>query len=254
MKTSNLAFGMGILFLAAATGAARAQKADAEPVIEPEAGVVLRQLSDHIKQVQSVILHIADTIDEVQPDGSKLQFAHVRVLTVQRPDKLKVETTGDVSCRTFWKDGKTLTVLDSDKNVYAQIPDPGTIEEAIDLLQSKYNMSLPASDMLSGDFYQTMTNGCRSIDYVGIGYVGEEKCHHLAFSRDIIDWQMWIGMGDKPSIRKMVITYKQLPGQPQYTLQLLRTETPARITESAFTAEIPKTAMKIEIKTAEKAK
>jgi hypothetical protein len=65
---------------------------------------------------------------------------------------------------------------------------------------------------------------------------------------------MWIGMGDKPSIRKMVITYKQLPGQPQYTLQLLRTETPARITESAFTAEIPKTAMKIEIKTAEKAK
>jgi hypothetical protein len=234
--------------------AALAQAPDTKPVVDREADRVLRQLSDYNKQVQTAVIRLADTIDEVQPDGQKLQFTHVREFTIQRPDKLKVETTGDVTFRTVWKDGKTLTVLDRDKNVYAQIPDPGTIDQAVDLLQATYNMSLPAADMLSGDLYQNMTAGCQAIDYVGIGYVGDEKCHHLAFSRDTIDWQLWISLGDKPATRKMVITYKQLPGQPQYTLHVMKVENPAKIDPAVFTAEIPKDAVKIEIKPAEKVK
>jgi hypothetical protein len=50
----------------------------------------------------------------------------------------------------------------------------------------------------------------------------------------------------------MVITYKQLPGQPQYTLHVIKAENPAKIDDSVFTAEIPKDAMKVEIKPSEK--
>jgi len=227
-------------------GAVSAQEARRTPAIDPEADTVLHQLSDHNKQMKSGVFRLADTIDDVQPDGRKVQFAHVRELTVARPDKLKVETFGDVTNRTLWIDGKTLTVLDRDKNVYAQLPDPGTIEQAVDMLQEKYGMSMPAADLLSSDVYKTMTTGCDAINYVGIGYVGEEKCHHLAFSRDNIDWQMWISTGDKPSVRKMVITYKRLRGQPQYTLQLLKVEDASKIKDSVFTCEIPKGCEKID--------
>jgi hypothetical protein len=248
MAITALSFGSVLL------QSASAQAPDTNRVIDSEADAVLHRWSDTSKQVQAAVIRLADTIDEVQPDGQKLQFAHVREFTIQRPDKLKVVTTGDVTSRTFWKDGKTLTVLDRDKNVYAQIPDPGTIDQAVDLLQETYSMSLPAADMLSGDLYQNMTAGCQTIDYVGVGCVGDEACHHLAFSRDTIDWQLWISMGDKPSTRKMVITYKQLPGQPQYTLQVIKVENPAKINESVFAAEIPKDAVKIDIKPAEKVK
>lgn len=233
---------------------ASAQSPSTNRVIDPEANTVLHRWSEASKQIQMAVIRVADTIDEVEADGQKLQFAHVREFTIQRPDKLKVETTGDVTCRTFWKDGKTLTVLDRDKNVYAQIPDPGTIDQAVDLLQETYNMSLPAADLLSGDVYQNMTAGCQAIDYVGTGYVGDEKCHHLAFTRDTIDWQLWISMGDKPATRKMVITYKRMPGQPQYTLQVIKAENPAKIDPAVFAAEIPKNAVKIEIKPAKKTK
>ena len=228
-----------------------AQEPHQQPVIDPEAETVLRQLSDHNKQVKTAVLRLTDTIDEVQADGRKIQFSHVRKFTVARPDKLKVETTGDVTSRTLWKDGKTLTVLDRDKNVYAQIPDPGTIDQAIDLLQEKYNMSLPAADLLSEDVYETMTANCNAIDYVGIGYVGEEKCHHLAFAGDNIDWQMWISTGDKPSTRKMVITYKQLPGEPQYTMQLLNAGDAGKIDDAVFACELPEGAVKIEFQPVE---
>jgi hypothetical protein len=254
MKIEKLSVGMGVLLFVGAAGVIQSQEAPRKPVIDPKADTVLHQLSDHNKQVKSAITRLTDTIDDVQPDGRKVQFSHVRELTVLRPNKLKIETTGDVTSRTLWKDGKTLTVLERDKNVYAQIPDPGTISEALDLLQEKYNMSMPASDLLSADVYKTMTEGCEAIKYVGLGYVGEEKCHHLAFTRDNIDWQMWITTGDKPSPRKMVITYKHLPGEPQYTMQVLKIEYEPRINDSVFAAQIPKGADKIEFQLADNPK
>ena len=175
MKTGKRSFGIAILLLVAAAGAIYSQEAPAKPVIDPEAATVLRQLSDHNKQVTAGVFRVSDTIDVVQPDGRKLQFAHIREMTVERPDKLKVETTGDVANRTLWLDGKTLTVLDRDKNVYAQLPDPGTIEQAIDMLQVKYNMSLPGADLLSTDVYKTMTDGCDAINYVGARLRGRRK-------------------------------------------------------------------------------
>src|SRR5882757_531978 len=250
MKIEILSFGMSVLLFVGAAGVIHSQEAPKKPVIDPEADKVLHQLSDHNKQVKSAIFRLSDTIDDVQADGRKLQFAHVRELTVLRPNKLKIETTGDVTSRTLWKDGKTLTVLERDKNVYAQIPDPGTISQALDLLQEKYNMSVPAADLLSADVYKSMTEGCEAINYVGLGYVGDEKCHHLAFTRDNIDWQMWITAGNKPSPRKMVITYKRLPGEPQYTMQLLKIEYEPKVNDSVFAAQIPKGADKIEFQLA----
>jgi hypothetical protein len=247
MNLEKLSFRMVLLLLTASAGITCAQETNRKPVVDSKAEMVLRQLSDHNKQMKTGIFRMTDTIDEVQADGRKIQFSHVREFTVVRPDKLKVVTTGDVTSRILWKDGKTLTVLDRNKNIYAQLPDPGTIDQAIDLLQEKYGMSMPAADLLSTDVYKTMTDGCAAINYVGIGYAGEEKCHHLAFSCENIDWQMWISTGDKPSVRRMVISYKLLPGEPQYTLQLLKMETPKKINNAVFACEIPKNAEKIEI-------
>ena len=99
-----------------------------------------------------------------------------------------------------------------------------------------------------------MTQGCDSIKYVGLGYVGEEKCHHLAFVRENIDWQLWVSTGEKPSPRKMVITYKEMPGEPQYTLQLLKAENAEQIPETTFACTIPKDAKKIAFQPAAKSK
>lgn len=254
MKVQKLSVGMGLLLFAGAAGVTYSAEAPKKPIIDAKADTVLHQLSDHNKQLKGGIFRVSDTIDDVQDDGRKLQFAHIREFTVERPDKLKVVTTGDVTSRTLWIDGKTLTVLDRDKNVYAQIPDPGTIDQAVDLLQEKYNMSLPGADLLSADVYKSLTEGCEAINYVGLGYVGEEKCDHLAFTRDNIDWQMWTSVGDKPMVRKMVITYKHKPGAPQYTLQLLKVEDAGKINNAMFACEIPKGADKIEFQPVDTAK
>ena len=215
------------------------------PAIDSEAEAVLRAWSDYSRAVETAVFRVIDSIDDVQPDGQKIQFSHIREFTVVRPDKLKVVTTGDVRRRILWKDGKTLTVLDVEKNVYAQLPDPGTIAQAIDELQEKYGMSLPAADLLAGDVYETVTAGCDSIDYIGKNYAGEELCDHLAFTRKDIDWQIWVSTGDQPLLRKVVITYKEDPGEPQYTMRLLKVGDAPEIHDEVFDCEIPEGAERI---------
>lgn len=233
------------LSLLVCSGVLWAQEVAKKPQIDPQAETVLRQLSEHLKQAQSAKLRIVDTIDEVQADGRRLQFAHIRDMTIVRPDKLKVDVTGDVTNRTVWMNGKTITVFDKDKNVYAELKDPGTIEQAVDMLQEKYNMSMPGADLLAEDAYKALTSNCDAVSYVGMGYVGEEKCHHLAFTGKNIDWQLWISAGTEAAPRKMVITYKQLPGAPQYTQQVLRRERGATVDPAVFNPDVPKDAAKI---------
>jgi len=223
-----------------------AQQEAAPRAIDPEAEVVLRQWSQHHRQIESAVICVADTIDDVEADGRKIQYAHTREFTIVRPRKLRMVMTGDVTNRTLWKDGALLTVLDRDANVYAQVPDPGTIDQAVTLLQKDYGMGLPAADLLVEDIGKTMIEGCESIDYIGLGLVGDEQCHHLAFTRGIVDWQVWIGAGDVPSLRKMVITYKELPGKPQYTMHILSVGDPGKVDDATFTAVIPEGAERIQ--------
>src|SRR5712664_2515168 len=112
MKIEKLSVAIGVLLVVGAAGVIHSQEAPRKPAIDPEADKVLHRLSDHNKQVKSAIFRLTDTIDDVELDGRKVQFAHVRELTVVRPNKLKIETTGDITTRTLWKDGKTLTVLE----------------------------------------------------------------------------------------------------------------------------------------------
>jgi hypothetical protein len=61
----------------------------------------------------------------------------------------------------------------------------------------------------------------------------------VAFRQDDIDWQAWIDAGDVPLLRKLVITYKNEAGAPQYTVRLRSLETLDKEPAGAFKPEIP---------------
>ncbi len=44
-------------------------------------------------------------------------------------------------------------------------------------------------------------------------------CDNLALRNDDEDVQLWIAKGDKPVPRRIVVTYKNLEGQPQFWAQ-----------------------------------
>ena len=157
-----------------------------------------------------------------------------------------METRGDQANTTLWYDGAMFTLLDRDKNVYVQLKAPATLDETIDMVYDRYGISTPLADMLSGDIYAVLMDAVITCRYLGLGLVGEKKCHHIAATQKDIDWQAWIDQGDSPHLRKLVITYKQLDGSPRYSVMLAELEELKSIAPGKFVAQLPEGAAEVE--------
>jgi len=251
MRCHAILLGLTLLGLALPVGAGSAEEAEPEPAIDPQARELVQRMSNALAQLEHFDLLVADTIDDVLDTGQKIQYTHIRSATVSRPDKLKIEVKGDITNRVWWKDGKTVTMLDTANNVYGQIDDPGTIEQLVDLLSERYGVQSPLADLFSPDLEEIMADGMQTGEYLGIHLAGRTECHHLAFTDENIDWQVWIDTGEKALPRKLLITYKQLPGQPQYTAMVERIEELSEVADDVFAFEPPEGAEKVKVQPVE---
>jgi hypothetical protein len=217
-----------------------------KPRLDPKAESIMRKAGKRIQELKHITFEVIDTIDVVRETGQKVQYSHRRKATVSRPDKLAIESTGDVMNMNLYKDGSTITLLDKDRNVYAQMKDPGTIDQMIDTMQERFGVSTPLADLLSADPAKVLLEGVESGLYLGVHHVDEHACHHIACRGETLDWQVWIDAGENPLLRKLVITYKQQPGAPQYTLKQVSSTPLDSVPAAAFQFEPPAGCEKIE--------
>jgi hypothetical protein len=87
----------------------------------------------------------------------------------------------------------------------------------------------------------------RSAAYVGLHQVRGVKCHHVMGRQENVDWQLWIQAAEPFVPRKLVITYKELPGQPQYIAFLDDWNVAAEVPDATFTFTPPAGARKTEL-------
>jgi hypothetical protein len=232
-------------FVFLATGACWGQPKAGAASIDPQAEKIMQALNAQKKKDVSASLEIIDTMDEVNEAGQKIQYSHVRKLVISEPKRFWIESTGDITNTTIWKDDAAFTLLDRSANVYAQAPAPGTIDETMDMLLDAYGVTTPLADLLSNDLYDVLMKNVTSCRYLGKHSVDGIPCHHIAAMQKNIDWQIWIDAGNTPQLCKIVITYKQKPGAPQYTAVLKSFNEVSQLPHDTFTFKPPEGAKKI---------
>ena len=109
-------------------------------------------------------------------------------------------------------DGKTLTLLGKNANLYAQVDAPGTIDQLVDVLRDKYHRPVPAADLLMSDPYKELMPLVTDVKDLGSGVIHGIECDHLAFRTKEVDWQIWIAQGARPYPCRYVITSKKVSG------------------------------------------
>ena len=195
---------------------ASAQEGDAQADTESaRIDRILRQMSDFLTSAQSFGFTAHDLIDEVE-EGRRIQYSNSRSVVVRRPNRVAGEAYGDLVNRSFWYDGESFTMLDGESNTYLQVPAPDNIDALLDEIAERLEIIVPLSDMLSENVYQVLTRQIRQASYLGLHQVRGIECHHLIFTQDDLDWQLWVEASGTPVPRKIVIVYKQEPGIPQY--------------------------------------
>lgn len=230
-----------------ATAAEEKGKAAARaPVVDPRADALLRAMSDTLASAEHFSYQAKIEFDDVLPTGQKIQYAAVQDVAVRRPDRVYVEYDGDLGANRAWYDGKKLTLIDDDKNVYGAVPMPGRIDAALERLIETYGFSPPLSDFLHADPYKVLRQRVQFGIYVGKSYVEGVRCHHLAFVEKTIDWQIWIEDGTQLVPHKLVISYPEMPGSPEFEAVLSHWNFDSRLTDFVFEPMIPEGATEID--------
>ena len=216
------------------TGTQALQTASGPTGIEPHAEGILRAMSEYLKGSPEFTLRAEITYDSVLRTGQKIEYGGVARGAVRRPDRLHVEYRGDQRKTQAVYDGRAFTALDLAANVFTVIEAPGGIDAALEQLFDKTGLAVPIEDLLYSDPYYVLTEQVESGLWVGRHAVDGKPCHHLAFSQENIDWQIWIDDGPRPVPRKLLVTYKNELGSPQYSARFTHWDFDPRISDSYF--------------------
>jgi hypothetical protein len=170
----------------------------------------------------------------------------VNDVAVRKPDRLFSHSQGDSGNKRFWYDGKQFTLLDEGHHVYASEKAPASIDGTLDYLIQQLKFTPPLSDLLYADPHAVLRQNTLFGFHVGLTEVEGARCHHLAFVEKNVDWQIWIDDGKLRVPRKLLITYKTLPGAPQFIATLSDWDFSTRLADPVFVPELPPNAVKIE--------
>jgi hypothetical protein len=205
-------------------------------------------MSDYMAMQKSLSFEFDATLEVVTKEDQKLALASSGTVTLNRPDKIWATRSGGfVDVETSF-DGKTLTILGKNLNLYTQLEVPGTFDHLINELQETYNRPLPAADLLLSNSYDDLMVGVTDIKDLGSGVIGGVECDYLAFRTKDVDWQIWIGQGKTPYPYRYVISSKLISGGPQYTVQTRNWKTGGEVAAIDFSFKNTTKADKVELK------
>jgi hypothetical protein len=194
---------------------------------------------------KAISFAIDSTLEVVTDQDQKLGLASSGTLTLKRPDKLHATRTGGFADVEMVFDGKTLTVLGKNANMFAKAEEPGTIDQLVDVLRDKYKRPVPAADLLMADPYKELMPLVVDAKDLGSGVIRGVECDHLAFRTEEVDWQIWIAQGDRPYPCRYVITSTKVKGSPQYTVEVQDWKTGDEVASDDFSLEVPQGAKEL---------
>ncbi|MSQ97809.1 MAG: DUF2092 domain-containing protein [Xanthomonadales bacterium] len=230
------------------TPATASTPATSQQIKDQRALDLLRGMSDTLAKAQTMSFRVRSLVPFAAPSGQHISLFGSSLVAMQRPNKLFVETGGDLFPHKLYFNGKTVTTVGADQQFYAQETAPTTVEALIQTEHPGSDALAPFVDLLAADPYARLTqDSAASALVVGQSTIEAVNTDHLAFSGNGVDWEIWIGAEDKLP-RLMVVHYRSGELQPTFTAVFSDWQLGAPTPAETFDATIPKDAEKIEFK------
>jgi hypothetical protein len=213
---------------------------------QAQARAILMRMADYIARAPAFSVSMITSYDSVQASGQKIEFGERRKLVLGRPDHLRAEAEHSDGSRTAAVfTGSQLVLIDATNKVYATERQPGGLDESILYVVSDLGMRFPLAMLLMSRLPAEFEKRVRSIEYVEKTNLLGTPSHHLAARGDTVDFQVWVADGPQPVPLRIVLTYKDAPGEPEYRAQFTDWNMTPAITDATFRADLPAGSQKI---------
>ncbi len=239
---------LGGLCTALADDKAEQPVTPAKEITDQRALKLLKDMSDTLAAARTLAFKARSLLPLEAPSGQYVSlFAATRV-RLQRPDRLFVESRGDLVPTDLYYNGKTVTAIGPAKKFYAQHDASGsTLDSVLAQEQPGADTLAPFVDLLVSDPYARLTKDLSSALLVGQSTIDGVNTDHLAFSAPRGDWERWVGTrGRLP--RRVIAAYPRGERQPPFTVEFSDWKLNAPMPTQSFEVAIPKDAVKLEFK------
>jgi hypothetical protein len=224
-----------------------------EPELDEQALGLLAGFAEHLASAQNLRVRIEVAYDAVQEWGQKVEFGATRTLTMRRPDRLRIDVrhrSGERAAFVF--DGTRIWLHDADRSVYAStpVPDEDDLDSTLTFMVDTLQTPVPLARLLRSGLPALLREQVRSASYIGRSELGGTPCHQIAFEGDEVDLQLWIPQSGDPLARRIVLTYREDAGQPQFRADFHDWEiSPKRYADELFAFSPPEGTERIPIAT-----
>ena len=227
---------------------ALAASSTAKPAITAEASTALAQMGQTLLgkqfsfQVRTLRVY-ADT------DGRFLHIGHAMKVLVRRPDRLRVDIDGDDGATQVLYDGKTLVLYGPAKKEYVSLPVPDTIGAMIKEAESRLGFDFPLEDFLSSTPDKSLLSGVTEGKIVSEVTIDGAPADHLTlFQPPGLELELWLTKNAQSLPERLFITYRSVPGQPNFIASFSDWNFSVAPTDADFTFQPPEGAKQVELK------
>jgi hypothetical protein len=234
-------------FAASPTARAQGPAPAIQPAISEHASAAVAQMSKTLlaPELSFTARTIHVYLDE---SGQPLHIFHTMKVVAHRPDRLKVEVTGDDGSYDLFYDGKSVSIFSPDSKTYAVIPAPGGIPSALKAVTEKLNLDLPLTNFFAASPDQPLLRGVVAGWEVGTAKIdGIEFRHLFLYEGAGTDLELWVEKNSAAIPHRLVVTYRSLPGQPNFIAEFTNWDTQAHPSDAVFTFQPPADAKPIEL-------
>jgi hypothetical protein len=220
-----------------------------EPVLAKDASDILTRMTDFIEAAPTFSL-VSDTVHEVmQRNGQPLEFGSRLTLAIQRPSQAigRFDSrNGDSSITVL--DGEAISVYGGKDNIYVYdtTQQTGDIDTSLEFLANQLGVPRQLRNFYSKDLTASLGSAVKSGYYVGESMISGILRDHLALRGEKEDVQVWIARGDEPVPRRIMITYRDLEGQPQFWAQFIEWNLSPELSDTTFTFSPPADATRVQ--------
>lgn len=239
--------GTGIATAQQASEPAAGQAAPAlpAPILDQATLDLLKATTAKIAAAKAFEIGVRDLREVASDQGQNLIFINEADVTVERPDKLRLDGSVNGSDTTVTYDGKVLSIYDAEKNVVAKADIAGTLDDMIAAAAEKHGIHFAFADFLTSDPYAVLSKGLTHAYEGPTTEIDGTDTRHLIFAAPGVEWQLWIDP-ETSLPRLFAVSYVDQPGRPRFLVDFLSWSLDPEIDDGEFSLALPADATVIE--------